>query len=454
MLVRKIEFRWVVCALLFFATAVNYLDRQVLSLTWKDFIAPEFGWNDSHYGAITGGFALVYAVCMLFAGRVVDWLGTKKGYLWAIGVWSAAACLHALCGRVTSLFAGVASVASVSMWAFLGCRCLLALGEAGNFPAAIRATAEHFPPSDRAFATSVFNSGASIGAILAPLTIPPIAAAWGWPAAFIAIGALGFVWMGFWTFLYERDEPKSKAEVERRNEGVRSSSSSSVSTVSYLRLFALRQSWALMSARFLTDGVWWFFLFWTPGYLSDRFGYKSASGTGMAMIIVLYALATVLSIVLCKLPSRFMARPGVRPYDGRMKAMLVFAVIPLVALGAQPLGAISAWWPVVLIGFACAGHMAWSANVFSAAGDLFPKHLVGTVTGVAGLACGLSSFLFNLGAGRLFTFAAGRGDGFAFLGFTGKDAGYMIMFCICAVSYLVGWSLMKALVPEERKVGE
>ena len=450
----KFEFRWVVCALLFFATTVNYLDRQVLSLTWKDFIAPEFGWNDSHYGVITGYFSLIYAVCMLFAGRIVDWLGTKKGYLWAIGVWSAAACLHALCGKATSLFAGVASVASVSMWLFLGCRCLLALGEAGNFPAAIKATAEHFAPSDRAFATSFFNSGSSVGAILAPALIPPMAAAWGWEAAFLLIGALGFVWMFFWAFLYERDESKSKVEVEQWNENIRSSPSPSTSTVSYLKLFSLRQTWALLLGRFLTDGVWWFFLFWTPGYLSDRFGYRSSSGMGMAMIITLYAIATVLSIVLCKLPSAFMARSGVKPYDGRMKAMLVFAVIPLVALGAQPLGAISAWWPVVLIGLACAGHMAWSANVFSAAGDLFPKRLVGTMTGVAGLACGLSSFLFNIGAGRLFTYGAERGDAFAFLGFAGKDAGYMIVFCICAVAYLVGWASMKALVPTERKVGE
>jgi len=440
---RKLEFRWIVCALLFFATTVNYLDRQVLSLTWKDFIAPEFGWDDSHYGVITGYFSLIYAVCMLFAGRIVDWLGTKKGYLWAIGVWSAAACLHAVCGKATSLFAGIASVASVSMWLFLGCRCLLALGEAGNFPAAIKATAEHFTPADRAFATSVFNSGSSIGAILAPALIPPLAAVWGWEMAFILIGALGFVWMFFWVFLYREGAGGTVAA---------NPVPASKFRTSYLKLFSLRQSWALLLGRFLTDGVWWFFLFWTPGYLSDRFGYRSSSGTGMAMIITLYAIATVASIGLCKLPSVFMGRPGARPYDGRMKAMLVFALIPLVALGAQPLGAFSAWWPVTLIGLACAGHMAWSANVFSVAGDLFPRQLVGTMTGVAGLACGLSSFIFNLGAGRLFSYGAKQGDAFAFLGFAGKDAGYMIVFCICAVAYILGWTCMKVLVPIERKV--
>ena len=210
---KKTNWRWVICSLLFFATTVNYLDRQVLSLTWKDFIALEFHWSDSDYGTITGFFSLFYAAVSLFAGKFIDWMGSRKGYLWAIFVWSLAACLHAGCGWVTMKYEGLdsiealravesgsalaLSVASVSVWLFLGCRALLAVGESGNFPAAIKVTAQYFPKMDRAFATAIFNAGASVGALAAPLCIPVLAKLWGWEMAFLIIGALGFVWMGF-----------------------------------------------------------------------------------------------------------------------------------------------------------------------------------------------------------------------------------------------------------------
>ena len=219
------NYRWVICAMLFFATTVNYMDRQVLSLTWKDFIAPEFHWTDSDYGTITGVFSIFYAVACLFAGKFIDWMGTKKGYLISIFVWSTGACLHAACGWITMNIEGVESIealrlvqagsglalaiASTSVVLFLICRMILALGEAGNFPAAIKVTAEYFPKKDRAFATSIFNAGASVGALLAPATIPLLARAWGWEMAFIIIGALGYVWMGLWVFLYDKPH-KSK----------------------------------------------------------------------------------------------------------------------------------------------------------------------------------------------------------------------------------------------------
>ena len=219
------NWRWWMVVLLFVATTVNYMDRQVLSLTWKEFIAPEFHWTDSDYGTITAVFSLFYAFAMLFAGKFVDWMGTKKGYLWAIGVWSFGACVHALCGWATMHIEGYESIeamkaveagtgaalaiASVSVWLFLAARSILALGEAGNFPAAIKTTAEYFPKKDRAFATSIFNAGASVGALVAPATIPPLAAAFGWEMAFIIIGALGFIWMGFWVFMYDKPQ-KSK----------------------------------------------------------------------------------------------------------------------------------------------------------------------------------------------------------------------------------------------------
>ena len=217
------SFRWTICTMLFLATTINYLDRQVLSLTWADFIAPEFHWTNNNYGTITGLFSLFYAVSMLVAGKFVDWMDTKKGFLWAIGVWSAGAVLHAFCGLATAgIVAGewttsftgareaidqvsnVSLIVSVSVTLFVFARLILAIGEAGNFPAAIKATAEYFPKKDRAYATSIFNSGAQIGALLAPLSIPFIAKAWGWEMAFIVIGALGFIWMGFW-YLYTRN---------------------------------------------------------------------------------------------------------------------------------------------------------------------------------------------------------------------------------------------------------
>ncbi len=470
MMRKATNFRWMVCSLLFFATMVNYLDRQVLSLTWKDFIAPGFHWTDNDYGTITACFSLVYAVCNLFAGRFIDWLGTRRGYLWAIFIWSAAACLHALCGRGTVLLVdGVASaealrtlesgsaialsVASVSVWLFLGCRCFLALGEAGNFPAAIKVTAEYFPKKDRAFATSVFNAGSSIGALVALVTIPPIAQKWGWEAAFVVIGALGFVWMGVWQFLYRSPNESAHVNAEELayinsdEGGVRTSETAEAGAgLSFSRLLCMRETWAVVLALFLTNGCWWFFLFWTPGYLSDQFGYSSASGTGMMLVMALYAIVTVLSVWLCRIPTKLIARNGDNPCGSRMLAMFAFACLPLVVLFAQPLGSASAWFPAVLIGVACAGHQAWSANVYSVVGDLFPKTAVATVTGIAQFAGGIGSFAVNKASGMMFAVAANRGASFSFCGFDGKPAGYMVVFCWCAVAYLLAWVCMKILV--------
>ena len=458
------SFRWVVCAMLFAATTVNYLDRQVLSLTWKDFIQPEFKWTDNDYGTITAAFSLIYALCNLFAGKFIDWLGTKKGYLWAIFIWSIGACLHAFCGvgavKVASLAA--ISMTTVSVWLFLACRAVLALGEAGNFPAAIKVTAEYFPKKDRAFSTSIFNSGSSVGALAAPATIPLIAKFWGWEMSFIIIGALGFLWMGFWMWLYKKPSENARvnaAELEYINSDADADADVKVAgasaegpKISYLKAFGLRHTWSLILGRFLTDGVWWFFLFWTPGYLSDQFGYRSDSGMGMALIITLYAIVTFVSIYLCKLPTFFVDKRGMNPYEGRMVSMFIFACFPLLALAAQPLGAFSAWWPAILIGLACAGHQAWSANVYSVVGDMFPKSTIATLTGIAQFAAGCGSFMVNKSAGKLFTFAEQQGEAFAFLGYSGKPAGYMVVFCYCAVAYLIGWMCMKTLVPKYKPV--
>lgn len=465
------NFRWVICAMLFFATTVNYLDRQVLSLTWDEFIKPEFHWNESHYGTVTSIFSIIYAISMVFAGRFVDWLGTKKGYLWAIGIWSLGACMHAFCGIVTEAVAGLGSatelvratgdavvlISTVSMYCFLVARSVLAIGESGNFPAAIKTTAEYFPKKDRAFATSIFNAGASIGALIAPLTIPLLAKAYGWEMAFIIIGVLGFIWMGVWVFVYDKPE-KSKyvnaAELEyiRQDKLIEASAETAEKPkkLGILKALKYRQTWAVIAGRFMADGVWWFFLFWTPSYLNTQFGIKTTEPLGMALIFTLYAI-TMLSIIGGKLPTVFIDKAmrrgkGFDPYSARMKAMLIFALFPICVLLAQPLGTFSPWFAVVLIGIGCAAHQSWSANVYTTVGDMFPNSAVATVTGIGGMAGGISSMIMQKSAGELFVWS--DKVGLQFLGFEGKPAGYFIIFCICAFAYVIGWLLMKAFVPK------
>ena len=465
------NYRWTICAMLFFATTVNYLDRQVLSLTWDEFIKPEFHWDESHYGTITAVFSFVYAACMLFAGRFVDWLGSKKGYLWAIGIWSLGACMHALCGIITEHFVGlhsaaelmgatgdvVVTIATISMYCFLGARCVLALGEAGNFPAAIKVTAEYFPKKDRAYATSIFNAGASIGALIAPLSIPLLAKAWGWEMAFIVIGGLGFIWMGFWVFMYTapaKSKHVNKAELEyikqdSYEDAAQTTPQTEEKKMSFQQCFGYKQTWAFAIGKFMTDGVWWFFLFWTPSYLNTQFGIKTSDGLGIALIFTLYAI-TMLSIYGGKLPSIIIKKTGLNPYAARMRAMLIFAFFPLLVLLAQPLGTISPWFPVILIGIGGAAHQSWSANIFSTVGDMFPKTAIATVTGIGGMAGGIGCMVLQYIAGELFVYAGETN--MTFMGFEGKPAGYFVIFCVCAVAYLIGWCIMKALVPKYKPI--
>ena len=465
------NYRWTICAMLFFATTVNYLDRQVLSLTWDEFIKPEFHWDESHYGTITAVFSFVYAACMLFAGRFVDWLGSKKGYLWAIGIWSLGACMHALCGIITEHFVGlhsaaelmgatgdvVVTIATISMYCFLGARCVLALGEAGNFPAAIKVTAEYFPKKDRAYATSIFNAGASIGALIAPLSIPLLAKAWGWEMAFIVIGGLGFIWMGFWVFMYTapaKSKHVNKAELEyieqdSYEDAAQTTPQTEEKKMSFQQCFGYKQTWAFAIGKFMTDGVWWFFLFWAPSYLNTQFGIKTSDGLGIALIFTLYAI-TMLSIYGGKLPSIIIKKTGLNPYAARMRAMLIFAFFPLLVLLAQPLGTISPWFPVILIGIGGAAHQSWSANIFSTVGDMFPKTAIATVTGIGGMAGGIGCMVLQYIAGELFVYAGETN--MTFMGFEGKPAGYFVIFCVCAVAYLIGWCIMKALVPKYKPI--
>jgi len=495
---RRTNWRWVVCALLFVATTINYMDRQVLSLTWKDFIAVDFHWTDSDYGTITGAFSIFYAVACLFAGKFIDWMGTKRGYQISIFVWSVGACLHAACGWAAMHIEGIGSVealrslqagsgaalalATVSVYLFLGCRMVLALGEAGNFPAAIKVTAEYFPKKDRALATSIFNAGASVGALAAPASIPLLAKAWGWEAAFVIIGALGFVWMYFWRVVYEKPSESphvNAAELEYVNQDYREEAESATPkgkecAIPFFRCLRYRQTWSFVVGKFFTDGVWWFYLFWAPAYFSDQYGLPSHSPQAIALISTLYAIVTVVSIAGGYLPKFLVERHGKEPYQGRMRAMLIFACFPLLALFAQPLGQYSPWWPAVIIGLAGAGHQAWSANLYSTIGDMFPKSTIATITGIGTTMGGIGSFLINKGSGVLFSYAAGTTmvdgqevvmtrrlleDGASyvrpamdFCGFEGKEAGYMIIFCLCAVTYVVAWGIMKTLVPRYKAI--
>ncbi|WP_316814670.1 MFS transporter [Pedobacter nyackensis] len=469
------KYRWTICAMLFFATTINYMDRQVLSLTWKEFIAPEFHWTNNDYGNITALFSIFYAVSMLFAGRLVDRLDTKKGFLWAIGVWSVGAVIHAFCGIATSgLLTGewlvgfegskeaisrvgdTSLVISTSVTLFIFARFVLAVGEAGNFPAAIKATAEYFPKKDRAFSTSIFNAGATVGALAAPITIPFIAEAYGWEMSFIIIGALGFVWMGFWIYMYHKPEVHPKvnaAELAYIQQDLIADRKlvdyveETTTKVTFVDCFKFKQTWAFAVGKFMTDGVWWFFLFWTPAYLSSV--YHMDSTESAFPLFVLYSI-TLLSIIGGWLPTYFVEKKGMNPYAGRMKSMLIFAFFPLLALLAQPLGHITYWIPVIIIGIAGAAHQAWSANIFSTVGDMFPKKAIATITGIGGMAGGIGAFIINKSSGVLFDYA-GQNQ-MVFMGFKGEEAGYFIIFSICAVCYLIGWSIMKTLVPKYKPI--
>ncbi len=471
------SYRWVICSLLFFATTINYLDRQVLSLTWEDFIRPEFHWTNAHYGLVAGIFSLVYAIGMLFAGRIVDKFGTKKGYMWSIFIWSIGACLHALCGVATEWAVGlpdaealrnaignvdlVARIANISLTLFILARCVLAIGEAGNFPAAIKATAEYFPKKDRAYATSIFNAGTTIGALLAPFTIPTLAAKFGWEAAFIIIGGLGFIWMGFWQFLYKKPDQNpavnaaeleyinSDSEEERAAAERDAAEKAAAPKVSLWKCFTYRQTWAFISGKAIADGVWWFYLFWMPSYLKNAYGMSSTSFEFQLALGVLYLIVMV-SVLGGYLPTIFVEKYKMHPYAGRMRAMLIFAFFPLLALFAQPLSQYSYWYPIVFIGIAAAAHQSWSANIFSTVGDMFPKSMIATITGIGGMAGGVGSFGIQMGAGRLFDYA--EQTQMTFAGYTGIEAGYMIAFSFCAVAYLISWMAMKAFVPKYKPI--
>lgn len=440
------KYRWTICSLLFFATTVNYLDRQVLSLLAPS-LSEEFGWSNSDYANITAVFQFVYAISMIFAGRIIDKLGTKKGFILAITVWSLGAIMHAYSLPIGTAFStfmvwvGLGAV-PISIAGFMISRAVLGFGESGNFPAAIKAVAEYFPKKERSLATGIFNSGSNVGAILAPLTVPVIAEFYGWEFAFILIGAIGFLWIIFWYILYDtpsKQKRLSKAEfdyIHQDSEEVVENIEEKAAKVPWIKLLGYKQTWAFVFGKFMTDGIWWFFLFWLPKYLEAQFGMK---GTDIVLpLAVLYSMTMFGSIGGGWFPMYYINK-GYNPYAGRMKAMLVIALFPLVVLLAQPLGYISFWIPVLLIGIGASAHQAWSANIFTTVSDMFPKKAVASIIGIGGMAGGIGGVLVSKLGGYIFDYYAGLGH---------IQTGYTIMFVLCAVAYLIAWAVMKLLVPK------
>jgi ACS family hexuronate transporter-like MFS transporter len=424
------RYRWTICALVFFATTINYLDRQVLSLVKQD-LDQAFGWNKTDYANITVAFQLAYAIGMIWAGWWIDKLGTKKGYALSLVGWSLSAIAHAFVG---------------STGGFMVTRAALGVTESGNFPAAIRAITEYFPRRERAFATGIFNSGTNIGAVIAPLTVPFIAAAFGWRMAFVVTGATGFIWLFFWYRFYEipaRQKRLSKAEfdyIHADGDEEPASPSGQALKISWARLLQYRQTWAFTVGKFLTDGVWWFYLFWLPDFLFEQYGLgKTAIALPIAYV---YTVAGFGSVFGGWLPM-YLMKKGWPVFRARKRSMFLYAVSVLPVLAAQYLGAVHMWYAVVIIGFATASHQAWSANIFTTVSDMFPKFTVGAVVGIGGFAGGLGAIMTSKAAGYLFDYFKAKGH---------IETGYWILFIYCALAYLLAWLIMHLLVPRMKQV--
>jgi ACS family hexuronate transporter-like MFS transporter len=376
---RASRYRWVICALLFGATTVNYVDRGVLGVLAPD-LKETIGWSNTQYGDINAAFSAAYAIGFLVMGRFIDRVGTRIGYAVALVVWSLAAAGHAL---------------ARSAFGFGVARFLLGLGEAGNFPAAVKTTAEWFPRRERALATGIFNAGSNVGAVLAPLCVPIIALQAGWQAAFVATGLLGLVWVAFWLPLYDRPEKLVRVSPEELA-WIRSDPPDKGGTIPWVELLPHRQTWAIAVGKFLTDPIWWFYLFWSASFLKDRFG-ADLKQVGPPLIVI-YLMADVGSVAGGWLSSRLIGR-GWSANAARKTAMLVCALC-VVPVSVAPLVA-NMWTAVALIGLAAAAHQGFSANIYTLASDMFPRRAVGSVIGIGGMAGAVGGILMQWASGRI-----------------------------------------------------
>lgn len=412
------RYRWTVCALLFLATTINYIDRQILSLL-KPILDEQLKWTNEEFGIVNAAFQAAYAVGLLAFGWFIDKYGTKVGYAVSIAAWSLAALGHAL-------------VSSVS--GFIGARFALGLGEGGNFPSAIKAVALWFPKKERALATSIFNSGTNVGAIIAPAVVPWIAFTWGWQAAFVAAGIAGFLWLFLWIPLY--DVPEKIKRVSEAELGHIRSDADEVATaekIPWLKLLGYRQTWGFVIAKFATDPIWWFFLIWLPDFFKKTRGLDIK--TSWVHLVTIYAIVTVLSIM-GGWVTGYLAKSGWSVTRARKTGMFIFALLVLPIYFVTSVGD---WTAVLLIGLAGAAHQAWSANLFTTVSDMFPKRAVASVTGIGGMAGAIGGILFPIITGRLLDVFTAAGD---------VTAGYTILFSFCAVAYLLTFGITHFFAPK------
>ncbi len=414
------RYRWVICALLFFATTVNYVDRQVLGILAKDLQRPEaIGWTEVDYGNIVAAFNAAYAFGLLLAGRLMDRIGTRAGYALALIWWSIAAMGHALAR--TPFGFGVA-------------RAALGLGEAGNFPAAIKTVAEWFPKKERAFATGLFNAGSNVGAIVAPLTVPWIAATWGWQMAFIVTGAVGFIWLVFWLPMYRRPEEHPKVSPAELAHIQSDPPDPPAAKIPWVRLVPHRQTSAFAIGKYLTDPVWWFYLYWIPSFFREQ--YKIDLLAVGPPLIIIYVIADFGSIGGGWLSSALIKR-GWTINRARKTAMLICAIAVTPIIFASQITNI--WVAAILIGFAAAAHQGWSCNLFTTTSDMFPRNAVGSVVGIGGMAGALGGATMAVGTGYI-------------LQSTGQN--YSIVFTIAGTLYLIALAIIHLLVPRLEQVDD
>lgn len=403
------SYRWSVCALLFFATTINYVDRHVLGIL-APVLQKEIGWNEVEYGYIVAAFTGAYAIGLLFVGRFIDTVGTRIGYAVSVIVWSIAAAGHALVKTVFGF--GVA-------------RFSLGLGESGNFPAAIKATAEWFPKQERAFATGLFNSGANAGPIIALLIVPWITLTWGWRAAFLFTSSIGLLWLGFWWWLYEIPEKHKRVTPEELTFIQSDPVEITPEKIPWFGLLKYRQVWGFAAAKFLTDPIWWFYLYWLPKFLNERYGLDLAH-LGIPLIAI-YTMTTIGSIGGGWL-SGVLIRRGWSINGARKAVMLActLLIVPIVFASTVP-----QWWAVALIGLAAAAHQGWSANLLTTVSDMFPRKAVGSVVSLGGLAGAVGGMLIAAAVGFI-------------LQSTGS---YLIVFVIAGSAYWLALALFAFLVP-------
>lgn len=423
------NYRWIIVALLFFGTVINYLDRQIIGLL-KPTLELEFNWTETDFGKIMSAFSFAYAIGLLLSGRFIDKVGTKVGYSVSVVIWSLAGMFHALARSVMGF--GIA-------------RLSLGLGEAGNFPAAMKAVAEWFPKKERALATGIFNSGTAIGVVVALILVPIIMQNFGWHGVFWITGALGFVWLAFWLILYDIPQKQKRLTSEEltyieSDQEDTSGQIENTKAIPWNKLFTFPQTWAFVTGKFFIDPIFWFFLFWLPSYFSSTFNLDLTKISPELMII--YGATTIGSIGGGYMSSMLIKR-GWATVKARKGSLLLFALIELVVMIAIATLVTDKWVAVGLISIAVAVHQAWATNIFTMASDMFPKEVVSSVVGIGGMTGAIGGILFPILVGYLLDLYKAGGN---------LTGGYNLLFTICGVTYLFAWVIIHLLTRKKAKL--